>query len=103
MADIHIHRPHHLGLKQARAVAKSWADQAEHKLGMTHTVERGEDQDHVHFTRSGVKGTLTISAHHYEIKAKLGLLLAAFKHTIEHEIEKELDQLMAGAKHAKKK
>jgi len=70
---------------------------------MTHTVEKGETEDLVHFTRSGVKGTLTVSDRHFEIKARLGLLLAAFKHAIEHEIEKELDQLLAGAKHGKKK
>lgn len=106
MADIHIHRDHALGLQKAREIAWQWAEQVEEKFGMECTVHEGEDEDTVEFTRSGVKGELTVAADHFELVARLGLLLGAFKATIESEVEKELDALLqAGQKKpaAKKK
>jgi hypothetical protein len=38
-----------------------------------------------------------VAADHFDLHAKLGLLLGAFKSTIEGEIQKELDQLLASA------
>ncbi|MGZ8260085.1 MAG: polyhydroxyalkanoic acid system family protein, partial [Caldimonas sp.] len=34
MAEIHIHRSHHLGLAKARKTAWRWAEWAEEKFGM---------------------------------------------------------------------
>jgi putative polyhydroxyalkanoate system protein len=105
MADIRIHREHALGLKKAREIAWAWAEQVEDKFDMECTVLEGETSDTVEFTRSGVKGELIVAADHFDLHAKLGLLLGAFKSTIEGEIQKELDQLLASAsgKKAKKK
>lgn len=105
MADIRIHREHALGLKKAREIAWAWAEQVEDKFDMECTVLEGETSDTVEFTRSGVKGELIVAAEHFDLHAKLGLLLGAFKSTIEGEIQKELDQLLAsaGGKKAKKK
>ena len=64
---------------------------------MACTVIEGEFGDTVEFTRSGVKGELIVTAEHFELHAKLGLLLGAFKNTIEAEIEKELDGLLSAA------
>jgi putative polyhydroxyalkanoate system protein len=97
MADIRIHRDHALGLQRAREIAWAWAEQAEAKLSMDCTVLEGKTSDTVQFTRSGVKGELIVAADHFELSAKLGLLLGAFKSTIEGEIQKELDALLAGA------
>ena len=97
MADIHIHRDHQLGLKRAREIAWSWAEQVEDKFEMECTVIEGKTSDTVEFVRSGVKGELIVTADHFELKAKLGFLLGAFKATIESEIQKELDQLLAAA------
>ena len=94
MADIHIHREHALGLKKARELAWAWAEKVEDKFDMECTVLEGKTSDTVEFTRSGVKGELTVAADHFEISAKLGFLLGAFKATIESEIEKELDALL---------
>jgi putative polyhydroxyalkanoate system protein len=49
----------------------------------------------VQFARSGVNGTLRVSADHFELDAKLGFLLGAFKERIEGEIVKNLDELLA--------
>lgn len=101
MPDIHIERPHTLGLKKARDVAWQWAEEAEQKLAMDCTVEEGDDEDVVHFVRSGVKGTLRVTGELFELDAKLGLLLGAFRAQIEAEIEKNLDAILAKSKPAK--
>ena len=94
MAEIRIHRDHALGLKKARAIAWKWAEQVQEKFDMACTVLEGEFSDTVEFTRSGVKGELTVAPDHFELVAQLGFLLGAFKKTIEGEIEKELDALL---------
>ena len=95
MADIHIHRTHTLGLARARKVAWKWAEDAESKFGMECTVIEGDESDVVEFTRSGVDGTLVVSAGAFELNARLGLLVGAFRHRIEREIEENLDALLA--------
>jgi putative polyhydroxyalkanoate system protein len=95
MPDIRIHRNHKLGLKKAREVAWQWAEDVEKKFDMECTVLEGETSDTVEFTRSGVNGTLVVAADHFDLNAKLGFLLGAFSKTIESEIEKNLDALLA--------
>ena len=99
MADIHIQRQHGMSLAQARKTAFKWAEQAEEKFDMECTYQEGSTLDEVSFKRSGVTGTLTVSKDAFELKAKLGFLLGAFKDKIEGEIVKNLDALIAkGAK-----
>ncbi len=105
MADIHIHREHHFSLTEAREIAFAWAEQAENEFGMACTYEEGDDEDLVTFTRSGVNGTLKVCGQRFELDAKLGFLLGAFKDRIESEVVKNLDDLLAAhaPKPAKKK
>jgi len=100
MPDLRIHREHHLGLAQARKIAWKWAEEVEKKFDMECTVIEGEYSDTVEFTRSGVSGTLVVAADHFDLHAKLGFLLGAFAKTIEGEIMKNLDNLLAHAKPA---
>jgi putative polyhydroxyalkanoate system protein len=93
--DIKIHRDHSLGLPRAREVAWEWAEQAEAKFDMECTVIEGQTSDTVEFTRSGVSGRLIVAADHFDLEAKLGFLLGAFAKTIEAEITKNLDALLA--------
>lgn len=95
MPDIKIRRSHALGLPKARKVAWQWAEEVEKKFDMECTVIEGEFSDTVQFRRSGVAGTLTVAADHFDLDAKLGFLLGAFSKTIEGEIEKNLDALLA--------
>lgn len=95
MSHIHIHRHHHLGLAKARKVAFKWAEEAERDLGMSCTYEEGDTEDEVQFTRSGASGTLRVTPDDFELTAKLGFLLGAFKERIEAEIVKNLDDLLA--------
>ncbi|SDN00989.1 polyhydroxyalkanoic acid system family protein [Polaromonas sp. JS666] len=102
MADIHIQREHGLGLAEARKIAFKWAEQVEEKFDMECTYEEGKTEDLVSFTRSGVSGTLVVTKDSFDLNAKLGFLLGAFKDKIEGEIVKNLDTLIAKKPAAKK-
>ena len=95
MADIQIERQHGMTLLEARKAAFKWAEQAEEKFDMTCSYEEGKLSDEVSFTRSGVSGTLTVTKDTFELQARLGFLLGAFKDKIEGEIVKNLDALIA--------
>ena len=102
MPDIRIHRDHQLGLAKARKIALQWAEEAEKKFDMECSVLEGQTSDTVEFSRSGVKGRLIVAADHFDLDAKLGFLLGAFSKTIETEIQKTLDDLLAKSAPAKK-
>lgn len=95
MSDIRIRREHQLGLEQARRVASQWARQAQEAFDMDCQVVAGQTSDIVHFRRTGASGTLLVAADHFELQAKLGFLLGPFRRTIETEIQKNLDSLLA--------
>ena len=101
MPDIRIHRKHKLGLTKAREVAWQWAEEVEKKFDMECTVIEGETSDTVEFERMGVKGQLIVARDHFDLDAKLGFLLGAFSKTIESEIERNLDELLAASGKAK--
>ena len=94
MADLHLFREHQLGLSVARKIALQWAEQAEKEFGMACTYEQGKLADEVGFSRAGVQGTLAVTKAKFEVNAKLGFLLGAFKDVIEREIVKNLDALL---------
>lgn len=95
MADIHIVRRHDLGLEAARRLAARWAEVAGQKLDMQCRYERGALHDQVQFRRVGASGRLKVAADHFALEAKLGFLMGMFKHRIEFEIIRNLDQLLA--------
>ena len=95
MPDIRIHREHQLGLAKARKIAWQWAEEVEKKFDMECAVLEGETSDTVQFTRAGVNGRLIVAADHFDLDAKLGFLLGAFKGRIEKEIVGHLDALLA--------
>jgi putative polyhydroxyalkanoate system protein len=100
MPDIRIRREHTLGLARARKIAGKWAEHVESKFGMQCSVIEGKLSDTVEFRRSGVNGELVVAPDHFDLNARLGFLLGAFRGTIEREIEAELDALLAGTKAA---
>ena len=95
MADIHIDREHTLGLQAARQIAVKWAAQAEAQFGMECRYQEGDASDLLSFSRSGVRGTLSVTKDGFVLAAKLGFLLGAFKEKIQAEIVKNLDTLIA--------
>ncbi|MEP7058249.1 MAG: polyhydroxyalkanoic acid system family protein [Caldimonas sp.] len=99
MADIRIQRAHRLGLAKARKVAWQWAEDVERRFEMACTVIEGAGSDIVEFERPGVSGRLLVFADRFELEARLGFLLGAFRTRIETEIGQNLDALLsAGAK-----
>jgi putative polyhydroxyalkanoate system protein len=103
MAEIHVRREHRLGLAKARKTAWRWAELAEEKFGMECTVIEGDTSDVVEFTRAGVAGRLLVEADSFDLTARLGLLLGAFRHRIEAGIEENLDDVLAAAAAPKRK
>lgn len=95
MPQIRVHRDHTLGLARARKVAWKWAEHVEKKYEMECTVLEGETSDTVQFQRSGVSGTMVVTADHFEIEAKLGFLMAAFSGQIQAEVARQLDDALA--------
>jgi putative polyhydroxyalkanoate system protein len=93
--EIHISRDHALGLAQARRLACRWAEVAQQKLGMECSYAQGRAQDVLSFTRAGAKGELKVTGDCFELQARLGLLLGAFRERIEREIVTNLDLLLA--------
>ena len=98
MADINITRAHGMSFGDARKAAFKWAEQAEAKFDMECTYEEGKASDLVTFTRSGVNGELRVTPDSFQLDARLGFLLGAFKARIEGEIVKNLDELIAKPK-----
>ena len=94
MPDIHIDREHALGLSRARELAFRWAEEAERKFEMDCVYEEGKAGDLVTFSRSGVNGELRVTPERFELHARLGFLLGAFKDRIEAEIRRNLDTLL---------
>jgi putative polyhydroxyalkanoate system protein len=94
VADLHIHRPHALGLAKARKIAFVWAEHVEERFGMRCTYQEGKTADEVCFSRPGVDGTLRVTRDEFELQAKLGFLVGTFKGRIESEIVKNLDDLL---------
>jgi putative polyhydroxyalkanoate system protein len=95
MADLHIIRDHTLGMAKARKVAFKWAEQAENDFAMQCSYSEGALEDEVEFVRSGVKGKLLVTKDRFDLQAQLGFLLGVFKGSIEAEIVKNLDALLA--------
>jgi putative polyhydroxyalkanoate system protein len=93
--DLRIRRDHDLGLPEARKIAQDWVRSAQEQLHMACTYHPGEAMDRIAFTRSGVSGELRVAGDRFELDAKLGFLLGAFKDRIEQEVSNNLDALLA--------
>jgi putative polyhydroxyalkanoate system protein len=100
LAEIRIHREHRLGLARARQVAAQWSTDVEKDFELRCRRTEGDYSDTIEFTRSGVHGRLIVAADHFDLEARLGLLLGVFRHAIETEIQNILDRLLSDAKKA---
>jgi putative polyhydroxyalkanoate system protein len=90
--SIRIRHPHSKPHEEALRLAQEVADEMKAEFG----IESSWSGEVLHFQRSGVNGTLTISPSEILIEAKLGLLLAALKPKIEKEIQRFLDERFDG-------
>jgi putative polyhydroxyalkanoate system protein len=94
LAIIRIDRKHALGLEAARDLAWQWAEEVEREFGLRCTIFEGRNSDTVEFDRAGIEGTLIVAADHFLLRARLGLLLSAFRSSIESRIVQRIDVLL---------
>jgi putative polyhydroxyalkanoate system protein len=87
MADIDIRRNHSLGLEGARAAADRLAAELGKRFGLTGAW----DGNVLRFERSGVNGTLGITASEVHLQVALGFLLKAMKGSIESAVHREIE------------
>lgn len=88
MPGIHLERPHHLGLKKARAAAQRVADD----MAQTFEMSTEWDGNALHFSRAGVSGSLTVSRDRVVLDARLGGLLGVFRSRIEERLHDDFDR-----------
>jgi len=89
MSHIAIHRAHDLALDQARHATESLAEQLADRYDIGYRWEG----DSLYFERSGVGGQIDLEPGMVRISVRLGFLLAPFKHKLEHEIHRQLDDI----------
>ncbi|ARU55093.1 MAG: polyhydroxyalkanoic acid system family protein [Pseudomonadales bacterium] len=90
MSVIDITRHHTLDHDHALAKANELADSLADRFDVS--CERCGDT--LKFSRTGVKGQLSVEPTYIHIRLELGLLLRPFKSRIEHEIHNHLDGLI---------
>jgi len=89
MSHIVIHRSHELTLDRARQAAETLAAQLADRYDIGYRWEG----DSLYFERSGVGGQIDLEPGMARISVRLGFLLAPFKHKLEQEIHRQLDDI----------
>lgn len=88
MPRIDIEREHHLGIEAARSAVDKVAASMQEKFGVSHQWQG----DVLHFSGTGVSGSIAVSAQAVRVAAQLGLLLSPLKGRIEQDIRQRLDR-----------
>jgi putative polyhydroxyalkanoate system protein len=91
MADVEISRTHHMSLAAARKVAQEVADE----LGEEYGLESEWDGNVLNFSRTGVKGSLTVTDKTMEVQVNLGFMFRIFASKFESAISHNMDRLIA--------
>lgn len=91
MADISITQQHQLSADAARAAAQKVAD----KLAGDYGLQCRWDGDVLRFERSGVEGTLALGDAQADVQIKLGMLMGAFRSTIEAKVAESMRKTFA--------
>lgn len=88
MSEIHLHRAHSIGLRKAKASVQKIAEEMSDVFDMQSQWEGNV----LHFSRSGVTGSMSVTKDSVTLDAKLGFLLSALKPRIEAQIEKNFEK-----------
>jgi putative polyhydroxyalkanoate system protein len=86
MSTIDIRHPHDLSPADARRAVEEFATRLGQRFGLDYRWEG----DVLHFKRSGVDGHIALMPGQLHVNARLGLLFAAMKGTIEQEMRRAL-------------
>jgi putative polyhydroxyalkanoate system protein len=90
VSDISIKRAHNTTVAEAKKVADKVAD----KLAKDYQLKSSWAGDVLNFARSGVNGSLAVTAKDIKVDVKLGFLMAAFKGPIQKAMEENLEKLL---------
>jgi putative polyhydroxyalkanoate system protein len=93
MSVIDIQHPHQLPAEQARQAVQVIAQ----KLTDRFEVEHHWQGETLHFERTGVEGSISLTEQHVHVRAELGFLAAMFKEPIESEIRRVLQEKFGAA------
>ena len=88
MSNIDIHAHHTLSHDDATRAA----DELAADLSSKFSIEYGWEDDHIHFERPGVHGSISVLEDEIRIQAYLGFMLAMLKGPIEKEIVRYLEE-----------
>ena len=86
VSTIDIRHAHSMPHAKARKAVEDVAKKLAERFGMTWHW----DADTLHFSRSGVDGHIALLPNELRVQAKLGLLFAAMKGTIEQEMRRAM-------------
>ena len=102
MSEIHIERPHALGLPRARRVARAWMEQARARWGLRFQhhpwpgpADAEDAADEIQFDGVGVHGRVQVSARVFAVQLTLTGLMAAFSPMVREKMARKLDELLA--------
>ncbi len=91
MSDIYICREHNTTIDKARDAATEVA----RDIAERYDVDYHWHDNELHFTRTGVDGTICIDEAQIEVSAKLGFMLKMLKGPIEQVVQNQLDELFS--------
>jgi putative polyhydroxyalkanoate system protein len=91
MPNIRIDHIHSKSASDAKQAVNRIAD----KIAEQFSVVTRWDQDVLHFTRSGVNGTIALDGCNVRVDADLSFLLTPLKGRVESEIRRYLDEQLA--------
>ncbi len=89
MSTIDIRHPHTMPRAKARKAMDEFARKLSDKFSFDY---EWDEDDTLHFSRSGLDGKIALMPKELRVSAKLGFLLAAMKGPIELEIRRVLDE-----------
>ncbi|MFT6578511.1 MAG: putative polyhydroxyalkanoate system protein [Zhongshania sp.] len=92
MPNISLRQRHNKSPDELRELIKQMAATLEERYQLS---SRWLNDDEVEVTRSGIKGRITLGAAEVKVDIKLGLMMAAFKSTIESEISRSMAKKLA--------
>jgi putative polyhydroxyalkanoate system protein len=90
--NISLRQRHNKSPDELRELIKQMAATLEERYQLS---SRWLNDDEVEVTRSGIKGRITLGAAEVKVDIKLGLMMAAFKSTIESEISRSMAKKLA--------
>jgi len=79
------------------SVMSQWMHDAQTRFGLQCQLTADAQEVRIAFSHAGVTGTLVAGHDRFELTARLGFLLNAYRPRIEAEVQRQLDALLGAA------